>query len=173
MGDVGNMESQPCYHESVLNSPLEVALRTLIVLSRLSGGADLQRLAIYDYLLVHSADIEGGPPSLHPETPMRGAELLVRRGLIDRGLSLLESRGLVQRSYQEDGICFLASSLVTPFLSYFESAYAKRCAEISEWISSAFHTMSSDQLQEFIQARVGRWGVEFTVEPLEDEATVP
>jgi hypothetical protein len=118
----------------------------LILLSRLSGGADLQRLAIYDYLLLHSADIEGGPPSLHPATPMRSGELLVRRGLIDRGLSLLESRGLVHRSYQEDGISFVASSLATPFLAYFESSYAKRCLEVSEWISFAFHAMSPSQL---------------------------
>ncbi len=172
MGNIANEEQPRCYHESVLNSSLEVALRTIILLSRLSDGADLQRLAIYDYLLLHSADIEGGPPSLHPETPMRSGELLVRRGLIDRGLSLLESRGLVQRSYREDGISFVASSLAIPFLAYFESSYSKRCVEVSEWISSAFHPMSSAELQAFIQARVGQWGVEFTAEPLEDE-TVP
>src|SRR6187399_225235 len=109
MGSVEIDESPICYHESVLNSPLEVALRTLITLSKLQNGADLQRLAIYDYLLLHSGDIENGPASLHPATPIRTSELLVRRGLIDRGLALLECRGLIQRNYRDDGIAFTVS----------------------------------------------------------------
>ncbi|HEX3998803.1 MAG TPA: ABC-three component system middle component 2 [Pirellulales bacterium] len=170
MGTVETDESPLCYHESVLNSPLEVALRTLIILSKLQNGADLQRLAIYDYVLLHSGDIENGPASLHPATPIRTSELLVRRGMIDRGLTLLESRGLVQRSYREDGIAFIASQLASPFLLYFESEYAKQCGEVAGWISATFDAMSAEDLQEFIQSRVGKWGVEFTDEPVEEEA---
>lgn len=170
MGAVGADKSLPCYHESVLNSPLEIALRTLVLLSKAQNGADLQRLAIYDYLLLHSADIEGGPESLHPATPIRASELLVRRGLIDRGLRLLESRGLVQRSYRDDGIAFVASQLAVPFLGYFESDYANRCGEVATWIAAAFDAMPPQELQSFIQSRVGKWGVEFTDEPMEEEA---
>lgn len=170
MGAVEADESSLCYHESVLNSPLEVALRTLDILSKAQNGADLQRLAIYDYLLLHSADIEGGPDSLHPATPIRSSELLVRRGLIDRGLKLLESRGLVQRSYRDDGIAFVASQLATPFLGYFESDYAKRCGQVATWIAAAFDAMSPQELHAVIQSRVGKWGVEFTDEPVEEEA---
>jgi hypothetical protein len=170
MGDLKAAEARRCYHESVLNSPLEVALRTLIVLSRLPDGADLQRLAIYDYLLLHSADIENGPASLHPATPIRTGELLVRRGLIDRGLSLLESRGLVERSYRQDGIVFIATQLADPFLGYFQSAYAKQSIEIAQWISDTFSSLSGPDLQAFIQSRVGKWGIEFTDEPVEEEA---
>lgn len=172
MGAVEADESALCYHESVLNSPLEISLRTLVVLSKVNNGADLQRLAIYDYLLLHSADIEKGPNSLHPATPIRSSELLVRRGLIDRGLKLLESRGLVERSYRDDGIAFLASKLAGPFLEYFESDYARRCVEVAAWIAATFDKMSPQELQAFIQNRVGKWGVEFTDEPVEEEAQV-
>ncbi len=169
MGALGADESPLCYHESVLNSPLEVALRTIFILSKTHKGADLQRLAIYDYLLLHSADIEDGPDSLHPATPIRSGELLVRRGLIDRGLKLLESRGLVRRSYRDDGIAFVASQLAVPFLGYFASEYAKRCSEAAAWIAATFDAMPPQELQAFIQIRVGKWGVEFTDEPIEEE----
>lgn len=168
MGDLS--EEQMCYHESILSSPLEVGLRMLILLSRLSISADLQRLAIYDYLLLHSHDIENGPPSLHPETPLRSTELLVRRNQITRGLYLLETRGLIEREYSLDGIAFRPSKLASRFLEYFESSYAKKCYEVSAWISTRFDQMSSDALQTFIRSRIGQWGVEFTDEPIEDEA---
>lgn len=164
-------DEQVCYHESVLSSPLEVGLRMLVLLSRLSIGADLQRLAIYDYLLLHSHDIENGPPSLHPETPMRSTELLVRRNQITRGLYLLETRGLIDREYSLDGISYRPSKLANLFLDFFESSYVKKCYEVSTWISTRFDQLSSDDLQTFIRSRIGQWGVEFTDEPIEDEAS--
>jgi hypothetical protein len=167
---MGGMSGQKvCYHESVLSSPLEVALRMLILLSRLSISADLQRLSIYDYLLLHSQDTNGGPPSLHPATPVRTGELLVRRNQITRGLYLLESRGLVERDYLIDGIGFRPSKLASTFLEYFDSPYAKICSDISSWVAAEFDKMTTDELQEYIRTRIGQWGVEFTDEPVEDE----
>lgn len=49
------------------NTPIESGLRLLFVLDEAKGEVfDLQRLVSYDYLLVHSGDVEGGPVSLHP-----------------------------------------------------------------------------------------------------------
>lgn len=166
MGDVN--QEQVCYHDSVLSSPLEVGLRMLILLSRLTITADLHRLAIYDYLLLHSHDLDDGPESLHPPTPLRTGELLVRRNQITRGLFLLETRGLIERDYSTDGIAFRTSKLAEPFLQYFESDYAKKCGNISGWVAQTFDGMSSDELQTFIHSRIGKWGVEFTDEPTED-----
>lgn len=167
MGDLN--QEQVCYHDSVLSSPLEVGLRMLILLSRLTVTADLHRLAIYDYLLLHSHDLDDGPDSLHPPTPLRTGELLVRRNQITRGLYLLETRGLVERDYSNDGIAFRSSKLAEPFLKYFESGYAKKCSDVSRWVAQTFDGMSSDELQAFIHSRVGKWGVEFTDEPTEDQ----
>jgi hypothetical protein len=162
-------EDQVCYHESLLSNPLEVGLRMLILLSRLTKSADLQRLAVYDYLLLHSHDVGNGPASLHPATPVRTGELLVRRNQITHGLYLLETRGLAEREYSNEGIAFRCSKLADPFLQYFESDYAKRCSEVSRWVAESFDAMSSDDLQAFIRSRIGKWGFEFTDEPIEDE----
>src|SRR5258708_5507324 len=86
--------------DHLFNTPVESGLRSLFVLEAVRpSGCDLQRLIIYDYFLVHSADVPSGPASLHPATPMRSGELLVRRKLIEAGLNVLMRKGLVEKSF--------------------------------------------------------------------------
>ena len=77
------MDSNLLRMDRLFNTPIESGLRMLILLADAAPtGCDLQRLAIYDYLLVHSDDVTGGPPSLHPPSPFRSGELLVRGELL-------------------------------------------------------------------------------------------
>lgn len=79
------------------NSPLEAGIRAVSILGAAYPQTyDLQRLVAFDYLLVHTGDI-GGPDNLHPPTPMRSAELLVRRKLVEQSLLLMMTRDLVER----------------------------------------------------------------------------
>jgi hypothetical protein len=151
--------------EHLFNTPIESGLRALFVLEAVSPQeCDLQRLVIYDYLLVHSDDVTGGPPALHPATPLRSGELLVRRTLVEHGLLLLIRKGLVTRNYTKAGIYFSATTHTKRFLEYLTSEYAKRCAEVSKWIAGRFQPMGDDELREFIHENLGRWGAEFTRE---------
>ena len=151
--------------EHLFNIPIESGLRSLFVLEAVSPKeCDLQRLVIYDYLLVHSEDVPTGPPALHPATPLRSGELLVRRTLVEQGLRLLIRKGLVTKSYTKAGIYFTATAFAKPFLEYFKSAYAVRCGEVSKWIAGRFQPMTDDELREFIHENLGRWGTEFTRE---------
>src|SRR4051794_31120319 len=108
----------------VFNSPVESGLRSLILLSEaFPEFYDLQRIIFLDYLLVHSGDAPGGPESIHPGTPNRSGEVLVRRGLIERGLDFLVSRGLVERRYDANGISFGASEYAAPLLDCLRAPY--------------------------------------------------
>jgi len=63
---------------ATFNSPLEAGMRAVALLgASFPQTYDLQRLVTFDFLLVHTGDV-GGPDSLHPPTPYRPAELLVR-----------------------------------------------------------------------------------------------
>lgn len=156
--------------EQLFNSPLETGLRLLIILDRVSPQhCDLTRLGIYEYLLVHSSDVPDGPKSLHPPTPFRSSEIFVRRRLIERGLRLLESKGLVERSFGEDGIVYFATPLSKPFLSYFESTYFRRASEIAEWLAGTFKSLPIQELQSFIESNLGKWKTEFSGESLAEE----
>lgn len=151
--------------EQLFNTPIESGLRSLFVLAAVSPKeCDLQRLVIYDYLLVHSDDVTDGPKALHPATPLRSGELLVRRTLVEHGLQLLVRKGLVTKNYTKAGIYFSATQHARKFLEYLTSEYAKRCADISKWIAGRFQPMSDDELREFIHENLGRWGAEFTRE---------
>jgi hypothetical protein len=155
------------------NSPLECGLRSLALLVAAQPKAyDLQRLVFFDYLLVHSGDVTGGPESIHPATPLRSGEALVRRHWVERGLLLMISRELVIRTFSEEGIVYHASPLASPFLGYMEQPYTKKLQERAAWVIEAFDNYVDHALVEFFKQNLDRWGGEFIRENLlEDELT--
>lgn len=155
--------------EFLFNSPLEVGLRTLIILVEVNDWCDVQRLTIYDYFLLHSSDIREGPESLHPPSPFRSGELAVKREVVQKGLHLMMSKGLIESTFDEYGIRFKAKDVAHPFLNYFESPYAKRARDIAVWIDAEFQQMSDRELQSMVSEKIGRWGSEFIGETLIEE----
>lgn len=130
------------------------------------NGCDLQRLVFYDYLLVHSADVPGGPESIHPPTPLRSGEALVRRHWVERGLLLMISRELVTRTFAKNGIMYKASPLTGSFLGYMEEPYTRKLRERAAWVIRTFVSYSDEQLVQFFKQNLDRWSGEFIREDL-------
>lgn len=144
------------------NSPFECGLRMLFILAATSKqSADLQRLASYDYLLVHSGDVDGGPPSLHPDVPFRGNELLVKRDLIEAGLNQMFARELLKKAFTNDGIIYASNELTTAFISLLTTDYSNAIRERSFWVINKFEHFSNAELSNYMSINVGRWGTEF------------
>lgn len=144
------------------NSAVEYALRLLFMLVAVGDkSCDLQRLVAYDYLLVHSGDVEHGPPSLHPAVPFRGTEFLVKRDLIQAGLSQLFARELVEKVFDEAGISYRANELTNAFAKLLTSDYANDLRVRSKWVIQNFEPIGNSDLSKFMNENVGRWGVEF------------
>jgi hypothetical protein len=115
------------------NSPLETGIRSLAILVAAHPASfDLERLVEMDYLVVHSGDVNG-PESLHAALPMRAGELLVRRGLIEKGLLLMMSRNLIQRILAEDGFNYVAGDAAAPFLASLTSIYSLSLKKRAQW----------------------------------------
>ncbi len=156
------------------NGPIEIGLRALSVLAEFyPEAASLQRLVIFDYLVVHSDDLPGGPSGLHPKTPHRGGELLVRRGMLQEGLLLFESRGLVVRRFVESGVLYSATEDSGPFLDSLRTAYTQLLRERARWVADEMRSRSEDDLDSFVSQHVGEWGAEFELESVlwaEEEA---
>lgn len=143
------------------NSPLEAGLRAVnILLPAFPEGYDLQRLVAFDHLIVHTGDI-GGPQSLHPQLPLRSAELLVRRNLIERGLLLMMSRGLVDRFINNKGIGYIAGEQAETFLSALSSAYLIELRRRGEWVVNSFGHLDDDSLRKTMNRFFGQWIEEF------------
>ena len=144
------------------NTPIEAGLRLLFALDKTGGqSVDLQRLVSYDYLLVHSGDVEGGPGSLHPAVPFRGSELLVKRELVRSGLDAMFSKELLEKRFETTGICYRATPLTGAFLKLLTSAYASALRIRAEWVVTRFVDYSDAELEKYMTANVGRWGAEF------------
>lgn len=146
----------------VFNTPLECGLRCgAVLLAAHPARCDLQRLVQYEYLLVHSGDVGQGPPSLHPPVPHRAGELLVRRGLIERGLLFMMSRQLVCREPSDRGINYFAGELALPFFDALEAGYTRHIRERALWVVERFGGVPDDSLHQFMRANWTSWGSEF------------
>jgi hypothetical protein len=122
---------------------------------------DLQRIVAYDYLLVHSGDIENGPESLHPAVPHRGTELLVKRDLIRAGLNQLIVKELARVDFVPQGFFYCATELTGAFVQLLKSKYALELRSRAEWIEKHFYAFNDSDLEAYITRNIGRWGAEF------------
>ncbi|MBF2089761.1 MAG: threonine transporter [Synechococcales cyanobacterium K44_A2020_017] len=150
---------------SPFNSPLEIGIRSLIILTAAyPRSLDLQFLVFFDYFTVHSGDVQG-PDSLHAPLPFRSGELTVKRGLIERGLLLMVSRGLVEHLVSSNGFEYRASDNASAFLSMLSSPYITQLKERAEWVAEAFGNSSLHDLKEIEQSFFRSWSTQF--QPLE------
>ena len=143
------------------NSALETGIRSLAILeAAFPHRFDLQRLVELDYLVVHSADV-GGPESLHAPLPLRAGELLVRRELIERGLLLMMSRGLVCRFATSEGFEYGAEETAAPYLASLTAEYTTRLRERARWLVNNFKGLSTEELRELVRRFFERWASDF------------
>lgn len=148
---------------ATFNTPLEAGLRVLTILVESHPSSmDLQKLVFLDYLMLHSADVEG-PESLHPPTPHRAAELVLRRQLLDSGALLLESRGLLSRHFDSSGFLYEATELAGSFVMSLSAPYTRSLRERAKWVVNAFGTETTESLGRFFSQNLDRWGGEFAV----------
>ncbi|WP_412771150.1 ABC-three component system middle component 2 [Ralstonia solanacearum] len=144
------------------NSSLEYGLRALFILNASRAvPIDLQRVISYDYLLVHSGDVDDGPVSLHPAVPHRGTELLVKRSLIQAGLNQMLSRELIRVVFSPTGFLYQSTDLTEKFINLLKSTYARALCSRAEWIVSCFGDHTDEQLASLMARNVGCWGGEF------------
>lgn len=165
------MSSAAPYWSSVFNTPIESGLRsTALLLEAYPKSCDIQRLVQYDYLIVHSGDVEGGPDSLHPATPHRSGELLVRRPLVEAGLEFMIERGVIERRYVGAGIEYIAGDYAVVFVQGLTSAYAQLLVQRARWVVGRFQRMPDAELASYMRQRWSQWGAEFIRTDLLEES---
>ena len=144
------------------NSPLETGLRSLCILVAASPNSfDLQQLIAFDYLVVHTGDIENAPPSLHPIDPKRNGELLVRRQLVERGLLLMESRGLIQKKSTTEGFQYNSDEFASIFLKSLTKIYTIELLQRARWVVKKYKSEGDQAFPIIFQHAFDRWAAEF------------
>ena len=147
----------------LFNSPMETGLRAVIVLDAcFPKRLDVTSLSWLDHLVVHTADI-GGPASLHPNVPQRTGELLVRRRLIEDGLSLMRKLHLIEIAGDETGFTYKITEEATAFVDSLNTKYASTLKDRARWLADLLEERDYD-LSNLIDEKIGRWALEFQTE---------
>ena len=152
---------QPRRRPRIFNTPFETGLRAVVVLTECyPERLSLNRLVVFDHLVVHTGDIHG-PPSMHPQDRSRAAEILVRRGLVSSGLALMETRGLVARTATPDGFRYQAGPEAGSFVDLLASRYIKALKERANWLVENVLPHSDEALAQLVRGRMDEWAPEF------------
>jgi hypothetical protein len=145
---------------SIFNSPFELGIRMVFLLCALRPRmADLQKLVLLDYATVYSGDL-GGPDSLHTPIPYRGNELLSRRSLIEQGLHLMSTRGLIDAKFDEQGVSYFAGKNALALVGSVSAPYFVELDERCRWAVSQFAELDSITLTQEFSDMGHRWGAE-------------
>ena len=151
----------------VFNSEIEVGIRVLILLERSSIiKHSLQRLCVYDYILLHAGDIDLSQSNIHPLHPYRSSEYPIKFQIIEKSIYLLISRKLIDVYTDEDGITYGCNVRTKWFLNAFENEYIKKLKRTAEWINTKFLGSSDEELSILIKRKITKWGDEFKQEIL-------
>ncbi len=146
---------------STFNGPLEAGIRAVSILAAAYPQTyDLQRLVAFDYLLVHTHDING-PENLHPPAPMHSAELLVRRKLVEQSLLLMMTRHLVEREVTPEGIKYIAGENAATFMASVSSNYLIALKERASWLIEALGGFTDEQFRAVMRRFPDKWVEEF------------
>lgn len=149
----------------IFNGPVETGLRSLMLLAEsYPTPLDIQRLVILDYLLVHSGDIDGGPTSIHPASPLRAGEVSIRRGLIEKGLHLFATKGLVRQVINKSGIGYIAEDLAITFLDAHVSDQSIILRQRAHWAIELAGKLNDQEAMRLLERTIGRWKSEFVLE---------
>lgn len=160
---IGCLRMNNKIHQEPFNSPFETGVRSLAILvSAFPESYDLQRLVEMDYLVVHSGDADG-PDSLHAPLPMRAGELLVRHSLIEKGLMLMMSRGLVLRVSASDGFSYIAGERAAPFIASLTTEYSCRLKFCAEWATHQFNNLPTQEIRSITHRLFQQWSSQFQI----------
>ncbi|MCJ1688632.1 ABC-three component system middle component 2 [Rathayibacter sp. VKM Ac-2927] len=136
----------------VLNGPLEIGLRLLIILDEVDARSwTVDDVLVLDHMTIHSYDFSG-PASLHPAFPLRSADVGARRAAVRQGLELLAHKGLVHIELAPTGIFFTSSEQAHSVAALLESNYAHAVRSRARWLSERL--LDDDNFD--LEAQIGK-----------------
>lgn len=154
----------------VFNGPVETGLRALVLLvEAYPENLDLHRLVTLDYFLVHSGDVTNGPKSLHPPSPLRAGEVATRRTMLEVGLRLYRTRGLIIHSLTNNGFSYVADEHAASFLDALTSQYVELLRQRARWVFTNLGSTTEEKLKVLLGDTLGRWRAESAILGLEED----
>jgi hypothetical protein len=144
---------------TIFNSPIEFAMRALMILDKTNVAMTARKLSLIDYMVTHIHDFNKKAESVHADSPFRSGEWISRTGTFDAGLRILVSRSLITIHHQEDGIYFSTTELSRPFLNYIESEYKSDYYMALDRIRKSVFVLPEERIYSSLKKRVREWEI--------------
>jgi len=145
----------------IFNTPIEIGLRSLIILEASDNQImDIEKIMYLDYLCLNTSDIEG-PTSLHAQIPNRGVQVFSKKDLIQKGLSIMLTKELINLIVLPEGFFYQISEAGKIFLRLFQTKYFLDLLERCQWVLSRWGNQSTQQIKSFIDDNIQNWGADF------------
>lgn len=146
--------------QKIYNSPLELGIRSLMILNHLRASVDLDYLMYIDHLSLNTSDISG-PESLHAPIPRRGIQAFARREIIRKGIIILLSKQLINVTISNFGVLYEINQVGRSFLGFFGSEYYLALNQRIKWVTEKFVEYRSSDLEKFVSENLEKWGGEY------------
>jgi hypothetical protein len=136
----------------LFNGPVEVGIRAVILLDAVFPQAlDLNRITILDHLTLHSG-MASDLPSVHPDRKNSLGELGLKRGVMEQGLQLMRSAGMVSVIVSEAGVSYRATEEAAGFLGLMEAPLVAALETRADWAVNHFAALSDAQVHQLMLA---------------------
>lgn len=148
---------------NIFNNPIEISLRILILLNiDINNEYNLEKLTYFDYLMIHSGDIDNAPDSILPNSPYRFFEFHVNKENILQSVEFLWRKGLVDINYNANGIFYRANRLTNLFVKTLHSELSEQLKYTASWIVNNFYKYSESDLKELFYSKLKSKSIGFS-----------
>ena len=142
------------------NTISEVGARLLIILGSGKSTMSLERLQMYDHIILHLGDIQGNLPSIHPANPSHSSEIVAKRQLIRSAITSMALKGLVTVKYTNSGFLYASNKMTESFLNILTSNYSKKVRANSVIVCKLFSDYSDSRLRKLADNGLQNWAGE-------------
>lgn len=140
---------------NIFNNPVEISLRILILLNiDINNEYNIEKLTYFDYLMMHSGDIDNAPDSILPNSPYRFFEFHVNKENISQSVEFLWRKGLVDISYNANGIFYKANRLTDLFVKTIQNELCEQLKHTASWVVDNFYKYSENDLKDLFYSKL-------------------
>ncbi len=148
---------------NIFNNPVEISLRILILLNiDINNEYNIEKLTYFDYLMMHSGDIDDAPDSILPNSPYRFFEFHVNKENISQSVEFLWRKGLVDISYNANGIFYKANRLTNLFVTTIQNELCEQLKHTASWVVDNFYKYSENDLKDLFYSKLKSKSTDFS-----------
>lgn len=131
---------------SIFNSPAEVSMRILIILSLTNVGKDIDTLTAIDFISTYSKDFKINDYNLHGDNNYNFSGFASRRSLIQKSLSILLDKHYIRAIGSRNGIEYVILEQQKKVCEKLNSTYSKKYKEVVKDVLLKLKNKSSEKI---------------------------